>query len=100
MFFHAVYFYPREDAKPGDAQALAEGCRTLAAIPGLTFFKVGHTAGTPREVVDNAYAVALLTAFDDVSGHDVYQDHPVHLAFIVANKHLWSSVRVHDSIVE
>ena len=73
MFFHAVYFYPREDAKPGDAETLAEGCRTLAAIPGLTFFKVGHTAGTPREVVDNGYAVALLTAFEDTAGHDVYQ---------------------------
>jgi hypothetical protein len=100
MFFHAVYFYPREDAQPGDAEALAAGCRTLSAIPGLTFFQVGHAAGTPREVVDNTYAVALLTAFADVAGHDVYQDHPVHLAFIAAHKHLWSRVQVYDSIVE
>lgn len=99
MFFHAVYFYPREDAQPGDAEALAAGCRTLAAIPGLTFFQVGHAAGTPREVVDNDYCVALLTAFDDVAGHDIYQDHPIHLAFIEANKKYWSRVRVHDSLV-
>lgn len=100
MFFHAVYFYPREAAQTGDAEALAAGCRTLAGIPGLTFFSVGHTAGTPREVVDNDYAVALLTAFADVAGHDLYQDHPVHLAFIAANKHLWSGVKVYDAIVE
>ena len=100
MFFHAVYFYPRESAQPGDAEALAAGCRTLAGIPGLTFFSVGHTAGTPREVVDNGYAVALLTAFADADGHEVYQVHPIHLAFIEANKQYWSRVRVYDSIVE
>ena len=100
MFFHAVYFYPREAAQPGDAEALAEGCRTfLKAIPTLTFFSVGHTAGTDREVVDNDYAVALLTGFADSQGHEVYQVHPDHLAFIEANKQYWSRVRVFDSLV-
>lgn len=101
MFFHAVYFYPREDAQPGDAEALAAGCRKfLTNIPSLTYFSVGHTAGTQRDVVDNDYAVALLTGFADSDGHELYQVHPDHLAFIDANKHLWSRVRVFDSIVE
>ena len=100
MFFHAVYFYPREDAKPGDAEALAAGCRHyLANIPSLTYFSVGHTAGTQRDVVDNAYCVALLTGFADSEGHDAYQVHPDHLAFIEANKKYFSRVRIYDSLV-
>jgi hypothetical protein len=98
MFFHAVYFYPRQSAQPGDADALAAGCRALADIPGITYFAVGLPAGTPREVVDNTYAVGLLVAFDDAAGHDVYQDHPIHLAFIAAHKHLWSRVQVYDTV--
>ena len=99
MFFHAVYFYPREDAQPGDAQTLAAGCRKwLAGIPGVTFFDVGTPAMTPRDVVDNSYAVALLVGYADTAAHDVYQDHPDHLAFIAENKHLWSKVVVFDSL--
>jgi hypothetical protein len=98
VFFHAVYFYPREGATDTDTADLLAGVKTLEEIPGLTFFSVGTPAGTPRDVVDNSYLVALLTAFDDVHGHDVYQDHPIHLAFIERCKHLWSRVVVFDSV--
>jgi hypothetical protein len=49
-------------------------------------------------VVDNSYLVALLVAYADVAGHDTYQDHPIHLAFIDRCKHLWSKVVVFDSL--
>ena len=99
MFFHAVYFYPTEDGTPADAKALAAGCRKwLAGIPGVAFFEVGLPAMTPRDVVDNSYAVALLVGYPDATAHDVYQDHPDHLAFIDENKHLWSKVVVFDSL--
>ena len=99
-FFHAVYFYPRENAEPGDADALIAGCRHyLTNIPTVTYFAVGTPAGTPRDVVDNAYLVGLLVGYADVAGHDVYQDHPDHLAFIAANKQYWSQVKVFDTLL-
>ena len=99
-FFHAVYFYPRENATPSDAAALVAGCnKHLPGIPGVTFFAVGTPAGTPRDVVDNSYLVGLLVGYVDSTAHDVYQDHPSHLAFIAENKHLWSRVVVFDTIV-
>jgi len=98
MFFHAVYFYPRENAAPTDAAELLEGLKTLKSIPGVTFFETGTPAGTPREVVDNSYLAALLVAYATVEDHDIYQDHPTHLAFIERCKHLWSKVVVFDSL--
>ena len=99
MFFHAVYFYPTEDGTPADAKTLAAGCRKwLASIPGVAFFDVGLPAMTPRDMVDNAYAVALLVGYENVEAHDIYQDHPDHLSFIAENKHLWSKVVVFDSL--
>ena len=99
MFFHAVYFYPRQNATPVDAVALAAACRKwLAPIPGVTFFDVGFPAMTPRDVVDNSYAVALLVGYESVAAHDIYQDHPDHLSFIAENSHLWSKVTVFDSV--
>jgi quinol monooxygenase YgiN len=59
---------------------------------------VGTPAGTPREVVDNAYGVALVIEFADAAAHDVYQDHPDHHRFIAACSPLWSRVQVYDSV--
>jgi hypothetical protein len=100
MFFHAVYFYPRENAQESDAKELLAGVKTLEAIPNVTFFAIGTPAGTPRSVVDNSYIVGLLVAYPDVADHDVYQDHPIHLAFIENYKHLWSRVQVYDTVCE
>jgi hypothetical protein len=99
-FFHAVYFYPRADTQLGDAEVLIAGCRTfLTNIPSVTYFSVGTPAGTPRDVVDNGYLVGLLVGYADQAGHDLYQDHPDHLAFIRDHKHLWSSVKVYDTLI-
>ena len=98
-FLHLVYFYGREDGGPEDAQRLAEGCRKhLPGIPGVRRLEVGFPAGTPRPVVDNSYAVALMVEFADKAGHDVYQDHPDHLRFIEECKQYWSRVQIYDSI--
>jgi hypothetical protein len=51
---------------------------------------------TPREVVDNTYDVGLCVALDDVAGHDVYQEHPLHKEFIARNKDHWQRVQIYD----
>lgn len=99
-FLHVVYFWVREGGTQEDAEKIAEGCRTyLTQVPGVTRFAVGHPAGTPRAVVDNTYGTVLVTEFADVAGHDVYQDHPLHLQFIAECKAHWSRVQVYDSII-
>ena len=98
-FIHNVYFWLAGGAGDETAHALAVGCRKhLIGIPGVLRLTVGTPAGTPREVVDNSYGVALLVEFADSAAHDIYQAHPDHLRFIAECSHLWQSVRVYDAI--
>lgn len=100
QFLHLVYFYPRENAAPEDAQKIIESIyKHLPSIPGVVRVDAGIPAGTPRDVVDNSYAVGLLVEFKDAAGHDVYADHPKHLEFIAECKSLWSRVQVFDTLV-
>jgi hypothetical protein len=99
MFIHTVYFW----LKPGTAESareqLARECREyLGKIPGVRRLWAGVPAGTPREVVDNSYAVGLTVVLDDRKGHDAYQVHPLHLEFIARNKEHWAKVQVYDHV--
>ena len=98
-FIHSVYFWVREDGQKEDGQKIAEGCKKhLPGIPSVLRLEVGAPAGTPRPIVDNSYAVALLVEFADQAGHDLYQDHPDHHRFVDECKSLWSRVQIYDSI--
>ncbi|MES2461916.1 MAG: Dabb family protein [Armatimonadota bacterium] len=100
VFLHLVYFYPKENGGAEDTARLIAGIQKhLPGIPGVTRLQTGTPAGTPRDVVDNSYAVALLVEFADTAGHDVYADHPDHLRFIAECSPFWSSVKVYDSLV-
>ncbi len=97
-FLHMVYFWLKDSGNAVHAESIAAGCRThLTKIPGVLRLEVGFPAGTDRDVVDNSYGVALLVEFPDAAAHDVYQDHPDHLAFIAECSHYWSHVRVYDA---
>jgi hypothetical protein len=99
-FVHMVFFWLHEGAEATAAAQLAQGCRMhLTGIPGVLRLEVGFPAGTPREVVDNSYGVALLVEFADSAAHDVYQDHPDHLHFIAECSSLWSRVQVYDAVI-
>ena len=94
---HDVYF-ELVDASPQARQQLIDSCyEKLAPIPGITFFAAGsRDEGLTRPVNDQAFDVGLHVYFVDRAAHDVYQDHPGHIAFIEENRANWKSVRVFD----
>jgi hypothetical protein len=97
MFVHIVLFW----IKPGTSEAaraqLVEDCETyLRKIPTVRNLWSGRPAMTPREVVDNTYDVGLCVVLDDVAGHEVYQEHPLHKAFLARNKEHWQRVQIYD----
>ena len=109
-FIHIVYFWLRENVgskdengkheRSKDAELLAEGARRhLSDIPGVLRIQVGFPAGTPREVVDNSYGVALMLEFAGMADHDLYQNHPDHHRFIEECRELWSKVQIYDTLV-
>jgi quinol monooxygenase YgiN len=99
-FLHMVYFYPADGADTEETEQLIAGIRrNLPGIPGVLRLEVGTPAGTPREVVDNGYAVAMLCEFADADAQDAYQDHPDHHRFVEECRSLWSKVIVFDSLI-
>ena len=99
MFVHTVYFWQRPGTPKSARDQLVKDCRTyLGAIPTVRQLRAGVPAMTPRDVVDNSYAVGLTVTFNDTSGHDIYQVHPSHNEFIRRNKKHWERVQVYDTI--
>jgi len=96
MFIHSVYFWLKPDLTPEQLAAFEAGMRSLGTIEPVKSIAIGKPAGTDRSVVERSYSYALIEQFDDQAGQDIYQDHPVHLAFIERCSSLWTRVQVFD----
>jgi hypothetical protein len=100
-FIHTVFFWVNEDTEKSDVQQLIQDCKTyLGAVKTVEKIEVGKPAGTPRDVVDNSYAVNCIVYFKDKAAHDYYQTAQKHLDFIERNKDIWKKVQVYDMIPE
>lgn len=95
---HHVFFWLKNPNSKEDLEKLIEGVNSLKKIESLRMVKIGLPAATiKRDVIDDSYSLSLLTFFDDVKGHDIYQDHPIHTHFVTTYSPLWNKVVVYDS---
>lgn len=97
-FIHHVFFYLQNEGNKIDPDELIEGLKKLSKAPSIKVFHIGIPAGTPRDVVDNSYAVSWLVFFDGKEDQDIYQTDPIHLKFIEDCSHLWKKVSVYDTL--
>lgn len=96
---HQVFFWLKNPDSPEDLQQLLAGIRSLAAIETVRGIHIGVPAATEsREVIDSSYSAAELLFFDSVDDEQIYQAHPLHKKFIAECAHLWSRVKVYDSV--
>lgn len=94
---HHVFFWLKHPRSQADRDLLVEGLRTLHAIPVIRDLQIGVPAPTEeRSVVDASYDVSELMYFDSATDQKIYQDHPVHQAFVKQCEHLWQKVVVYD----
>lgn len=94
---HHVFFWLNNAGSQADRDALMAGLWTLKAIPVIRNLQVGVPAPTEqRDVVDASYDVSELMYFDNAADQKIYQDHPIHQAFIAKCQHLWKKVVVYD----
>ena len=99
LLVHHVFFWLKNPGSEEDLGKLTEGVNSLKKIESLRMVKIGLPAGTTkRDVIDDSYSLSLLTIFDDVKGHDTYQDHPIHTKFVETYSPLWNKVVVYDSM--
>ena len=99
-FIHTVFFWFADGVTEEDKATFMEGLKSLANVPTVRNFYIGPPAGTPRDVVDNSYDMALIIHFDDKEAQDTYQNHPIHLAFVETCSKVWTRVQVYDTLVE
>lgn len=98
MFIHNVYFWLKPELSDEDKAKFRDGARSLMTIESVRHGFLGTPASTDRPVIDRSYSASLTVIFDDLAGHDFYQDHPVHDKFRIECADCWTKVLIYDSI--
>ena len=95
-FIHTAYFWFKEGASEERKTAMikdTENLRKIASVKGLFY---GSPAATDRPVVEKSYDFAVVVHFEDLTGHDAYQNDQIHLDLLANHSDLWSRVMVTD----
>ena len=100
-FIHTVFFWMKEDMTEAEHEQFQAGLQSLSKVESVKRFHWGKPADSERrEVVDHSFDYALIIHFADQAGHDAYQPHEIHQAFVANNSSLWTQVKVYDTKVE
>lgn len=98
MLVHTVLFWLKEDLTEAQKATFREGLETLKGISATDATYIGTPAGTPaRPVIDASYTFMLTVVLKDTAAHDLYQEDPIHLAFVENFKSNWEKVVIYDA---
>jgi hypothetical protein len=97
MIAHHVLFWLKADTTDEQKAAFRKSLETLENVETVKNFHVGTPAPIDRAVVDTTYTFSLILFFEDMAGHDVYQVHPVHKAFLDEFRPLFDKVVIYDA---
>ncbi|HWW41268.1 Dabb family protein [Pedobacter sp.] len=97
MIAHHVLFWLKADTTEDQKKAFRKGLETLKDIEVIKNFHVGTPAAIERAVVDTTYTFSLTLFFEDLAGHDVYQIHDLHKAFLDEFRILFDRVVIYDA---
>jgi quinol monooxygenase YgiN len=100
MLVHNVFFTVRDRSPEHAAQLVAACDKWLTGHPGTVFYAAGTLSDLDREVNDRDFDVGLHLVFENREAHDKYQVSERHQQFIEQNRHLWTKVRVFDSVAQ
>jgi hypothetical protein len=97
MIAHHVLFWLKADTTNEQKIAFQKSMSTLEKIEGLKFFHAGIPSPIERAVIDTTYTFSLFLAFEDMTAHDVYQVHPLHIAFLEEFRIFFDKVIIYDA---
>lgn len=97
MIAHHVLFWLKADTSADQKNAFRNGLASLENIETVKTLHIGTPAPIERAVVDTSYTFSLILFFDDLAGHDVYQVHAVHKAFLNEFRALFEKVVIYDA---
>jgi hypothetical protein len=97
MLAHHVLFWLKTETTEDQIDAFRKGLESLENIETVKTFHIGTPAAIDRAVVDVTYTFSLTIFFEDMSGHDVYQVHELHKAFLDQFRELFEKVVIYDA---
>ncbi|KQB99361.1 Dabb family protein [Pedobacter sp. Hv1] len=97
MIAHHVLFWLKADTTAAQLTAFRKGLDSLEQIAVVKYFHIGTPAPIERAVVDTTYTFSLVLFFEDMAGHDVYQSHPIHQAFLDEFRIFFEKVIIYDA---
>lgn len=97
MIAHHVLFWLKADTSDTQKTAFFSALQTLEKMDVVKNLHIGTPAPIKRAVVDDSYTFSLLVMFDNLAGHDVYQAHPLHTAFLDEFKVCFNKVVIYDA---
>jgi hypothetical protein len=98
MLTHHVLFWLKSDTTDAQKKAFRAGLESLVKVETIKGMYIGTPAPIERAVVDTTYTFSLLVLFEDLAGHDVYQVHAVHKAFLEEFRGLFEKVVIYDAL--
>lgn len=98
MLTHHVLFWLKAGTTEEQKKAFRSGLESLEKIETIQSLYIGTPAPIDRPVVDITYSFSLLILFKDLEGHDVYQIHALHKAFLDEFRGLFEKVVIYDSL--
>lgn len=97
MLTHHVLFWLKADITEEQKTAFRASLQTLEGVETVKSLYIGTPAPIERAVVDTTYTFSLLAIFEDLEGHNIYQTHPLHLAFLDQCKVFFEKVVIYDA---
>ena len=98
MLIHTVLFWLKKDLTDEDLTLFEQKLRALEKISSVEQMFLGRPSSTTkRPVIDDTYDFCLTVALKDLTAHDVYQEDPLHLAFIENCSHMSDRVKIYDA---
>ena len=98
MFVHTVLFHLKKDHSASDLASFEAGLESLKSIEASRGTYIGKPAETKeRPAVRGDYSYNLTLLFDDIEGHNSYQVHPLHKAFVSKFSEFWSRLEIIDA---
>jgi len=98
MLIHSVYFWLKPELTDAQRAEFLAALKALKDVPSVKVFHLGRPAAvTDRPVVDKTFDYGITCAFENLDGHNAYQVHPLHVAFVNTGKPLWARVQIYDA---
>lgn len=99
MLTHHVFFWLKPEITEQQKADFRKGLESLSGVETAQTIYIGTPEPSiNRPVVDSSYSFSLLVLFNDLAGHDVYQTHPVHKAFLDKFRTFWDKVVIYDAL--